>query len=74
MKTLITEYRTDNQQYTVRIYKTTTGWCVENSLGEAHEFPTENDCEAFSEGWIHNQNYLDTASDVVAHLRPAKSR
>jgi hypothetical protein len=58
MKTLITEYRTDSGEYTVQIFKTAEGWRVENSIGEAHLFHTEDESESFSEGWIHNQNYL----------------
>jgi hypothetical protein len=64
MKTLITEYRTDNRQYTVQIFKTDTGWRVENSIGEAHDFLTEGESESFSEGWIHNQNYLPTTVEL----------
>ncbi len=65
MKTLISEYRTDSGAYTVEIYRTETGWCVENTVDPSREFPTEHSAEAFADGWIANQNYLDTASDTV---------
>ena len=65
MKTLMSEYRTNNGAYTVSIYKTAQGYTVENTIDNPQTFNSETEAEAFADGWCHNQNYLDAATNTV---------